>query len=205
MGAQAGKLSEPCCPPPPFWLPDQTRDQNLITVVYEGPFSCKTLFDCQSAYVCSGGSEDGHQIPAIDTKICAGLLVCCFMPSAPTLIIVGTLIGGRSWCGMTLRLQVILALATVNSPCSIFLWIILAVSARCRADSRRRRAGLVARPCHGMRQRRMRKWPSQRGTAQPRLWPRADQCPNSSRCVGIVRNCSYRSSEWVQWQHTAGD
>lgn len=85
-------------------------------------------------------SEDDCKIPETDTKICAGLLTWCLVLSS--IVAAGTLLGGRSWYGMTLRL--ILVLAAINGPICILLWIILAVSARSR--ERRRRAGLVAWP-----------------------------------------------------------
>lgn len=46
-----------------------------------------------------------------------------------------------------MALHTILLLAAVNTPFYILLWIILAVSARRRANHRMRRAGPVARPC----------------------------------------------------------
>lgn len=88
-------------------------------------------------------SEDDHEIPETDIKVCAGIIVCCFALSAP--LIVGMLLSWRSWWGMTLRL--ILVLAAVNSPFCILLWIILAVSSRRRESFRRRRAAPAARPC----------------------------------------------------------
>lgn len=84
-------------------------------------------------------SEDDHETPEIDFKISAGLLVWCLILSA--IVIAGTLLGGRSWCGMALRL--VLLLVAVSSPFCILLWIIPAVSARHRANHRSR----VARPC----------------------------------------------------------
>ena len=90
-------------------------------------------------------SEDDHAIPETDTKICAGLLTCCFILSS--LITVGMLLGRRSWGGITPRLM--LVLTTVNSPFCILLWIILAVSARRRAKDRRRQARLVTEPYQG--------------------------------------------------------
>lgn len=92
-------------------------------------------------------SADDQEIPEEDTKTCAGILACCFILSA--LLVVGMLLGGRSWCGMTLHL--VLVLAAVNSPFCILLWIILAVSARRRAKYRRGRAGPVAQPCQETR------------------------------------------------------
>lgn len=89
-------------------------------------------------------SEDDHEIPETDIKVCAGIIVCCLALSAP--VIVAMLLSWRSWWwGMTLRF--ILVLAAVNSPFGILLWIILAVSARRRESFRRRRAAPAARPC----------------------------------------------------------
>lgn len=93
-------------------------------------------------------SKDDQEIPDADIKVCAGLLVWCFLLSA--LVIAGTLLGKRPWSAMTVRL--ILVLAAVNGPFCILLWIILAVSGRRRADYRRRRTGPVARSCHQMKE-----------------------------------------------------
>lgn len=46
-----------------------------------------------------------------------------------------------------MALRLVLLLAAVNSPFCILLWIILAVSARKRANYRSRRVGPVAQPC----------------------------------------------------------
>ena len=108
------------------------RHQNLIirlVLQLQGLFrlpKCAQIF-----------SEDDHEIPEEDTKICAGLLAFSLILSS--LVTAGTLLGRRSWCWTTLRLM--LLLAAVNGTFCILLWIILAVSARRRANYRRRGPG----------------------------------------------------------------
>lgn len=87
-------------------------------------------------------TEDDHEIPEKDMKACAGLLVFWLFISAPMTI--GTLLGGISWGGTSrsqTALRLVLVLAAVDIPFSIVIWIVLATSARRRANYRRRRAG----------------------------------------------------------------
>lgn len=79
-------------------------------------------------------SEDDHDIPEADIKMCASLLAMSSIGSVP--IIAGRLFGAITWN------KAILILGILNVPTFLILWIILAVSARRKGVHRRKREGL---------------------------------------------------------------